>query len=180
MAEPTAFRLSADQGKSAYQRGDYLAAAGHFTAAAAAYHQAGDPLMAAEMHNNASVAYLQAGNAGNALAEVAGTPETFAAAGDLHRQAMAVGNQAAALEGLKRIEEALEAYELSADLFKQAGESDLRLHAQQARSALLLTSGRQLQAVAAMKSGLDDIQKPTPKQRLIRRLLDIPFNLWRK
>jgi tetratricopeptide (TPR) repeat protein len=180
MAEPNSPRLFADQGKSAYQRGDYHAAAGHFTAAAAAYLLAGDSLMAAEMHNNASVAYLQAGEAEKALAEVAGTPEIFAAAGDVRRQAMAVGNRAAALEGLKRVEEALESYELSADLFKQAGDSDLRLHTQQARSALLLNSGRQLQALAVMKSGLDDLNKPTPKQRFLRRLLELPFSMWKK
>ncbi|HWQ83715.1 MAG TPA: hypothetical protein VN363_04065 [Anaerolineales bacterium] len=180
MVDSTSPRSISTEGQTAYLRKDYLAAAGRFNAAAAAYIQVGDALMAAEMHNNASVAYLQAGNAAAALDEVGDTPEIFAAAGDLRRQAIAVGNQAAALEGLKRVPEALVAYELCADLFKHAGETDLRVHAMQARSALELRSGHQLQALATMKSGLDDLKKPSPKQRFLRRLLDIPFSMWKK
>ena len=180
MADPDSARTISSEGQAAYQRGEYSTAADKFKAAAAAYHLAGDPLMAAEMHNNASVAYLQAGDAEAALTEVADTPETFASAGDLRRQAMAVGNRAAALEGLQRVEEALEAYDLSADLFKQAGDPDLRLHAMKAKSALQLESGRRLQALATMKAGLDDLKKPSPKQRLLQRLLDIPFRMWKK
>jgi len=177
MADSRAPDVLSSQGQAAYQRGDYPESAEKFKAAAEAYQSAGDSLTAAEMHNNASVAYLQAGNAEAALAEVAGTPEIFASLGDLRRQAMAVGNRAAALAGLHRVEEALEAYELSASLLQQAGETDLRLHTMQAMSALQLESGRRLEALATMKAGLDNIKKPSPKQRLLKRLLDIPFNM---
>jgi len=180
MADSISPRKISAEGQAAYQRGDYLAAAEHFRAAAAAYEAVSDLLMAAEMRNNASVAQLQAGNASAALAEVDGTPEIFTAAGDVRRQAMAVGNQAAALEGLKRTEEALAAYELSADLFQQVGEPDLRLHALKAMSALQLESGRRLQALATMKAGLDDLKKPTLKERFLQRLLNIPFRMWNK
>ena len=111
-----------------------------------------------------------------ALAEVDGTPEIFAAAGDVRRQAMAVGNQAAALEGLKRTDEALTAYELSADLFQQVGEPDLRLHALKAMSALQSESGRRLQALATMKAGLDDLKKPISKTTLITAFIEYPLS----
>lgn len=168
------------QAQLAYQRGEYSTAAEQFVSAATAYQAANDLLLAAEMHNNASVAYLQAEDAAAALAETDGTPEIFATAGDLRRQAMAVGNRAAALQGLKRVEEALDSYELSAALFQQAGENDLRLHTLKAMSALQLESGRRLQALATMKAGLDDLKKPTPKQRLLQRLIEIPFRMWNK
>ena len=180
MAESISPREISADGQAAYQRGDYPAATEHFRAAAAAYQAAADSLMAAEMRNNASVAQLQAGNASAALAEVDGTPEIFAAFGDLCRQAMAVGNRAAALQGLNRVDEALAGYELSADLFYQAREPDLRMHALKAMSALQLESGRRLQALATMKGGLDDLKKPTLKQRFLQRLLDIPFRMWNK
>jgi tetratricopeptide (TPR) repeat protein len=178
MADPDSPRAISSQGQAAYQRGDFIESAERYKSAADAYQLVGDMLMAAEMHNNASVAYLQAGVPEAALSEVANTPEIFASAGDLRRQAMAIGNRAAALEGLKRVEEALEAYELSAALFEQAGETDLRLHTMQALSALQLESGRRLQALATMKAGLEGINKPTLKQRFLQRLLDIPFNMW--
>lgn len=178
MAGPNSPRAISSLGQAAYQRGDFLESAEIYRSAAGAYQLAGDMLMAAEMHNNASVAYLQAGKPEAALSEVANTPELFAAAGELRRQAMAIGNQAAALEGLDRLEEALEAYELSAALFEQAGDTDLRLHTMQALSALQLKSGRRLQALTTMRSGLEGINKPTLKQRLLQRLLDIPFSMW--
>jgi len=177
MTNPDSPGVLLSQAQASYNQGDYPGAAERFISAADAYHLAGDLLMAAEMRNNASVAYLRAGNSKAALAEVSGIPEIFASAGDIRRQAMAIGNQAAALEGLSQVKDALDAYEQAATLFQQAGETDLRLHTMQAISALQLGSGRRLQALATMKAGLDEVKKPSLKQRFLQRLLDIPFNM---
>ena len=67
-------------------------------------------LLAAEMSNNESVALLQAGQPGRALEAARGTDALFASASDPKRQAMALGNQAAALDALGRSDEALETY----------------------------------------------------------------------
>ena len=163
-------------GKRFYEKGQYGRAAALFLRARDAWKEQGEPLEAAEAANNASVAFLQAGEAQTALDVVRGTAEIFARAGDLRRAGMAWGNAAAALEALKRPDEALEAYQQSADLLKRAGESDLRLHVMQAISALQLRSGRQLEALASMQAGLDGVEKPTPKQRFLRRLLQIPMD----
>jgi hypothetical protein len=106
---------------------------------------------------------------------VLGTDEIFAAAGDARRQALAIGNQAAALEGIGRSEEALEAYSRSADLLASLGETELRANVMQSASALQLRMGRQLEALASMQAGLSGLKHPTPKQRLVRRLLGLPF-----
>jgi tetratricopeptide (TPR) repeat protein len=169
-----------EEGKSAYQRGDYLTAAETFQKAVQAYQAAHDELNTAEAANNCSVAYLQAGEAEASLNVVEGTPAIFAAAGDLRRQGMALGNYAAALEALERLEEAAEAYLQSADALEQAGEDQLRTHAMQSLSALQFRMGRQLQALASMKSGLDSVKRPTPKQRLLKQLLAIPFQMINK
>lgn len=168
------------EGQSAYKRGDHLAAARAFEAASQAYMAVQDSLNAAEMANNSSVAFLQAGDAQAALQIVEGTPEVFRLAGDIRRQAMAIGNQAAALEALNHLEEAIEAYQQSADLLKQAGEDQLRLNVMQSLSALQLRTGRQLEALASMKVGLDSAEKLSGKQRLIRKLLNIPFQMMDK
>jgi tetratricopeptide (TPR) repeat protein len=98
-------------GTTAYKRGDYSAAAQLFSSACQGYQAAGESLKAAEMANNSSVAYLLAGDAQASLQAVEGTPGLFAAAGDGQRQGMALGNQAAALEALGRLDEAMEVYQ---------------------------------------------------------------------
>ncbi len=163
-------------GKRAYENGQYAQAAALFLQARDAWKDNNAPLEAAEAANNASVSLLQAGEAQAALDVVQGTAAVFLRAGDLKRAGMAWGNAAAALEALERLDEALDAYRQSADLLKQAGETDLRLHVMQAISALQLRSGRQLEALASMQAGLDGVEKLSPKQRLLRRLLQIPLD----
>jgi len=165
------------EGKAAYQRGDFSAAAHAFQAAAQGFASTGDVLTSAEMSNNVSVALLQAGDAPAALEAVETTPAIFAQAGDVRRQAMALGNRAAALEALKRFDEAAQAYEQSADLFNQIGEDGLRTNVLQSLSALQLRTGRQLQSLASMQAGLELIERPTPQQSLLKRLLRVPFHM---
>ncbi|MEJ2597608.1 MAG: tetratricopeptide repeat protein [Anaerolineales bacterium] len=165
----------AKEAKQAYQREDYESAARTFLAAAKSYTTSQDPLNAAEMANNASVAYLQAGDSQAALEAVEGTAEIFAAKGDVRRQAMALGNQGAALEAIKRYKEAEAAYQQSADLLKQVGEDQLRLNVMQSLSRLQARTGRQLEALASMQAGLDDVNRPSPRQRILKKLLEVPF-----
>jgi tetratricopeptide (TPR) repeat protein len=165
------------EGQAAYRKGDYAGAGRSFLAASHGFHSAGELLGAAEAANNASVALLQAGDAQGALQALEGTEEVFAEAGDFRRQGMAIGNRAAAMEGLNRLDEALEAYEQSADLLKQSGEDNYYANVMQSLSALQLRTGRQLQALASMQSGLEQVQKPTTKQRFLKRLLRIPFRM---
>jgi tetratricopeptide (TPR) repeat protein len=165
------------EGKSAYQNGDYLAAAQAFEAAQQACLIQGDRLTAAELANNCSVAYLQAGDGPAALKAVEGTAAIFAEAGDLRRQGMALGNLASALEAVDRTEEAVEAYLQSASVLEQAGEDQLRSNVMHSLSMLQFRSGKQLQALASMQSGLEGVKRPTPKQSLLKKLISIPVDM---
>lgn len=165
------------EAKKAYEMGNFVESAHGFEAVAQAFLNREDELMAAEMRNNSSVAFLQAGEAEAALKAVEGTVETFANAGDIRRQGMALGNLGAALEAASRLDESAEAYQQSAELLKQAGETDLRLHVMRSLSALQLRTGRQVEALATMQSGLEAVDKPSPKQRILKRLLNIPAKL---
>jgi tetratricopeptide (TPR) repeat protein len=167
----------AKEGRSAYQRGDYESAARAFQAASQSYQTSKEIAYAAEMANNASVAFLKAGDAQAALQAVEGTAEVFATEGDIRRQAMALGNLGAALEGLKRYAQAEEAYQQSADLLKQAGEDQLRLNVMQSLSSLQLRTGKHFQALSSMQAGIEDVDHPSPKQRILKKLLDVPFKL---
>jgi len=163
-------------GKAAFKKGNFVDAQNLFHDAEQSYLAIGENLAAAEMANNRSVALLQAGDAITALEVVDGTDEIFAEAGDRRRQALAIGNKAAALEELESLEEAAEAYETSADLLKEIGESDLRASVMQSLSAVQIKQGLQLQALATMQSGLENVKHPNPKQRVVKKLLQIPFS----
>lgn len=165
------------QAKGAFQSGRFEDAAQLYMNASARYKAGQDALMAAEMANNASVAYLKQNQAEQAHQAASGTPEVFALGQDLRREGLAHGNLAAALEGLGRLDEALQAYEKSAELLKAAGDLDTRLYVMQALSALQLRTGKQFQAVATMQAGLEGVSRPSPKQRLLKKLLELPTRL---
>jgi tetratricopeptide (TPR) repeat protein len=164
------------EGKSAYQNGEYQKAARAFAAAAEAFTADGDGLSAAEMANNRSVSLLQAGDPRGALQAVEGTDGTFASAGDVRRQAMALANTGAALEALQRSHAAVAAYEQAAELFKSIGEHELRAPLMQSLAALQLRSGRHLQGLATMQSGLEEIKQPSSRQNILKRLLKMLLN----
>jgi tetratricopeptide (TPR) repeat protein len=159
-----------EEGKAAYQRGDFLAAAHAYQAAAQGYQAMDDRLASAEMSNNSSVAYLRAGDAASALLAVEGTPEIFAEAQDARREGMALGNLGAALDALKRLDEASDAYQRSAELLGQAGESDLRAHVLKSLSVIQLRMGDQMQAASTLQSSLEAGQKAGGKGNIFSKL----------
>ena len=160
-----------------YRAGDYQAAAQAFAAAESSFKLIKDEASAAEMANNKSVALLQAGDALGAFEAVDGTQSTFEQMGDLRRQALALGNRAAALEALGHLEDASQDYEYSANILKEIGEHELRADVLQSLSAVQLRTRNPLQAMATMRAGIEQVEHPTLKQRLLKRLLNIPFRL---
>jgi tetratricopeptide (TPR) repeat protein len=164
----------ASAGKTHFENGDFADAAQSYEAAAAGYRMADDGLMAAEMENNRSVCLLQLGDAEAALQAVEGTPDLFAENGDLHRQALAYGNQAAALQSMGEMEEAEAIYLQSADLLEQIGEDQLRATVLRSVSEMQLRSGRAIDAVISMQDGVSGVKKPRAQQRIIKKLLQMP------
>jgi tetratricopeptide (TPR) repeat protein len=165
------------EGEAAYIAGDYLQAAQLYKTAQSGLEVQGDKIRAAEMANNCSVALLKAGEAKDALLVLEGTYEVFEGVGDTRRQAMALGNRAAALDVLKESEAAMKAYQDAAELFNQIEEQELYLSTMQALSALQLRTGNQLGALGTMQAGINKLESPNIKQRLLRRLLDLPHKL---
>ena len=164
----------------AYKSKDYLAAAKSYTAAADGYTHIDEQLQAAEMHNNASVAYLQGDQPGKALESAQDTDQVFANAGDLRRQAIALGNQAAAYEALNQLEAAVQAYQESSKLLKEIGDHELRPTVMQSLSAVQLRLGQQMDALVTMQAGLEEIEKPNLKQKLVKKILRSPFSYFNR
>jgi tetratricopeptide (TPR) repeat protein len=161
----------AEQGKQAFAAKEFDKAASFFNEAASAYTAQDDGLNAAEMKNNLSVALLQAGKAKAALDATAGTDQIFAEAGDVKRQAMAFGNQGAALERLKKWDQALEAYERSAALFAEAGETEMRSIVLQSAAAIELRRGKMMDSALSMIGSVESTKKPNLMQRFLKFLI---------
>lgn len=167
----------AQEGKDLYKQEEYLEAADRFEQAGRAYSDESDPLSAAEMDNNRSVSLLQAGEYQRAYDAVGASDATFAAAGDVRRQAMALGNRAAALARLGKKEEAKDIYWESARLLGDIGDNDLRSSVLQAISKLQLSEGRVMEAISSMESGLKNAPKLSFTQRILKKLVGIPGKL---
>lgn len=159
------------EGKRAFENKDFEKAAEFFQQAAEGYTLGRSNLMAAEMQNNRSVALLQTGKAQEALEAALGTDDIFAGANDIKRQAMALGNQAAALEGLNRLDEAVEKYERSAELFGQVNEGDLRAMVMKSAAAIKLKTGKITESAFKMMGSLDVKQNPGFFERILKFFL---------
>jgi tetratricopeptide (TPR) repeat protein len=176
MDAPTIAKMI-DQAKAAYEAEDFDEAAKWYERAAGEYTLQADVLNAAEMQNNRSVSLLRSGSPQAAYQASKGTEIVFANARDVHRQAMALGNQAAALEALKKDDDAIQLYKESNELLKQINEPDLRLYVLQSLSGLYLRKRQFLQAMAAMQAALDLKDHLSIRERLLKKLLQIVFSL---
>jgi len=155
------------QGKNAYQNKKFKEAVDLFRQAAEGYTLEHASLLAAEMKNNMSVALLQAGKPQESLDAALGTEKIFARAKEIKRQAMSLGNQAAALEALKRYDEAYANYELSAELFKQINEGDLRSMVMKSAAGIKLRTGRISESAFKMIGSTDAKQTPGFFERIL-------------
>ena len=168
---PISPEILIDQAKAAYANKKFEQAADLFQQAAQEYQQVGNDLMFAEMQNNLSVTLLQAGKAQAALDAVAGTEKIFEREKDIKRQAMAYGNQGAALEELKKIDNALAAYQKSAELFGEIDETEMRSMMLQSIATIKLRQGKVMGSAFSMIGSAETTQKPTFWQRILKFLL---------
>lgn len=159
------------EGKRAFAAGKYMDAANAFAEAAKEYGLGRDGLHAAEMQNNQSVSLLKAGKAHEAYEAAKGTDEMFKAFGDVKKQAMAFGNQAAALDELKRYDEALALYEQAASLFAETGDGDMRSLVLKSAAAIRLKQGKLTDTAMDMLGSLGAAEKPSLWQRFLKFLL---------
>ena len=173
-------QLQEQEGKQLYAAGKYQEAASAFSQAGILYLEQGQDLQAAEMKNNQSVALLKAKQPQEALAVVQGTAVVFEKKGDQLKQAMAFANEATALKDLGQDSKAIEKYNLAADLFAELNESEMQLQVRQSISSIKLKSRNLIGAFFSMQEGLEQVEKPTLRQRLFLKLLKIPQKLLNK
>jgi tetratricopeptide (TPR) repeat protein len=169
-----------DEAKKAYQNGEYAEAARLFAQAAEWFKAAGQVIDAAEAANSQSVALLQAGDAEAALQAGQGTDKVFADGNDPGKQALALGNQGAALEALGRNDEALAAYKECARLLKETGDAENRAVVLKSISALQVRTGHHLEALASMDAALETAPRLSFRERMLKKLVGVPFQIMRR
>jgi tetratricopeptide (TPR) repeat protein len=174
--QPSPSQLAHDANR-AYQSGDYHKAIQLFQKAADIYQLTGDDLLYAEMANNISVAWLFAGNPQQSLQSAEKTDLIFAQASDTRRQAMALGNQAAALEALGDVDEAINRYQRSLKLLDKKKDKELRASVLKPLSALQLRQGKQLEALALMREAVNSQEHLSLQEKIIKKIIDLPFKL---
>jgi len=165
------------QAQLAYDAEAFQNAAQLFFEAAEGFRASNDALNAAECDNNRSVSLLRAGDPAGALKAVSGTEQVFAQANDRRRQAMALGNQAAALEGLKDYQKALGLYRQSSDLLKELDDEEMRSYVLKRISALQLRLGKRLDSIATLDAALHTKTRLTVKESFLKFLFDLLFKL---
>jgi len=128
---------------------------------------------ATEMMNNASVAYLLSGNPQKAYELSQNTHLTFQEIGDWKNYALALGNQASALENLGKKELALSYYQKAADKLHEIGEKESRAYIMKRISALQIQSGDQFGALGSMTVALNNLPKLSPREKFLKKLTDL-------
>ena len=157
-----------------YQAKNYQQAADSFSEAAALYIELEEKNLAAEMKNNQCVSLLQANQPESALEAVKGTSEVFDLAGDLLKKAMALANEGTALKELGVIDQAIGKFTEALDIFQEIGETDLSVQTSQSISSLKLKSRNIPGALFSMEKGLEAVDKPNLRQKILLNLLKIP------
>ena len=175
LAETHSTKKLVENGLEAFRAEDYQKAIISFLQAVEEYKSNNELLPAAEAANNLSLCYLKSGNPKKAFEFVDGTDKVFEKANDTNRQAIALANQAAVLEGLKKYDQAVLKYEESSRLFKEDGNREKRVMVLESLSQLHLKMGNQLDAMATMQIALDNKKKPSVIERFLKKLLQIPF-----
>ncbi len=160
--------------KDLYQAGKYQAAADNFSRAAAVYLELEETSLAAEMKNNQCVSLLQANQPQSALEVVKGTSEVFDLARDRLKMAMALANEGTALKELGYIDQATGKFSKALVIFKEIGETDLLVQTSQSLSSLKLKSRNIPGALFSMQEGLEGLNKPNLRQKILLNLLKIP------
>ena len=174
--QPDPIQLERDA-KDLYQAGKFPQAAEKFEQAAFLFDSAGNNSLAAEMRNNQSVSLLKARKPEKAYQAVEGTWKVFDQIGDQLKKGMALANEATALNDLGRKEQAIDKFSEALEVFIELDESDLILQTSQSLSSLKLQSRNLPGALFSMQEGLERIEKPNLRQRMLLKLLKIPSQL---
>lgn len=153
----------------------YSLAAEEFLRCAQLCSESGDVLLEAEMRNNCSVSLLMDGKAQQAYEAALGTDRIFAEHSDIKRQAMSLGNIAAALEDLKDYQQSFDIYVEADELLRSINENELRSMLLKRKAFVQTKLGKNLEAAATLNTAIEAENHPSMKEKAINRFFRTIF-----
>ncbi len=169
---PTADELK-DRGIAEYMRGDYELAAETFREAATQYEDDGVADMVAEMQVNLGLALHSLDRYDEALEQMNMAHAVFVQMNDTHRTAQVLGNMARVYARLGNTEQAITNYREAAAIFMELGDEENYGQTILAIADLQLRSGQIMKAATTFEIGLDYVQQPNARQKLMKKLLGL-------
>lgn len=161
------------QGIEQYMQGDYEDAVETFKQAMAIFEDEGQADMAAEMQVNLGLALHSMGESEQALEQMNMAHAVFVQIDDPNRTAQALGNMARVYAKLGNSEQAMTNYREASALFLELGDEENYGQTVLAIADLQMRSGQLMQAAATFEVGLDYIENPTGRQKMMKRLLGL-------
>ncbi len=158
------------KGLQLFQAGQYPEAIEQFELARAAYVAQGDEAGAGEMLNNLGVVYQRTGQWDKAELVLEAGVQVFERLGDRHREAQAKGNLGSFYVSRGKRKRGMPLLQEAADTFKELGDHELQRVTLIALSRAALQGRQVFAAVAYYDASLDLVEKPTGRQRALRRL----------
>jgi tetratricopeptide (TPR) repeat protein len=169
---PTADELK-DQGVQYYMQRDYEQAVETFRQAAAAYEDDGTADMAAEMQVNLGLALHALGERDEALEQMNMARAVFEQMDDQHRLAQVLGNMARVYAKSGNSEQAITNYREASAIFLELDDEENYGQTVMAIADLQFRSGQLMKAAATYEVGLDYIENPNARQRVMKGLLGL-------
>lgn len=169
---PTADELK-DKGVQQFTQHDYEQAAETFRQAAAAYEDAGTGDMVGEMQVNLGLALHMLGEHEQALEQMNMAQAVFRQINDQKRLAQTLGNMARVYAKLGNTEQAITNYREASATFIELGDEDAYGETVMAIADLQFKSGQLMKAAATYEAGLDYINKPNARQKIMKQLISV-------
>ena len=81
---------------------------------------------------------------------------------------------------MDNLDSAVRAYQDSSELLKEIGDQELRPTVMHSLSAVQLRQGQQMEALFTMQAGLDEIENPGIKQKILKKVLRSPLSYFNR
>ncbi|HEM60727.1 MAG TPA: tetratricopeptide repeat protein [Chloroflexi bacterium] len=166
-----------EEGIKMFRFGEYEEATQHFQEALALYERSGDQRGQAEMLNNLGAVLTQQERWTQAAEALSKAGQIFESLGDESGQGQTLGNLGAMYHHQGESEKAVETLKQAIDLFRRADSADKEAATLRLVSRIRLGQARWLEALHFYDLSLACVQPPGLKERILRALLKIPFNL---
>lgn len=166
-----------EQGIRMFRLGEYEEAAETFQKARESYQKLGDQKGQAEMLNNLGAVYTQEERWSEAAEAFEKAQQIFEALDDTGGRALTLGNLGSMYRHQGDHETAVTHLKQAIDLFHQAGDPQKEAATLRLVSRIRLGQARWLEALHFYDLSLACVQPAGLKERVLRRLLQIPFSI---